>query len=117
MAKNTIKFSAIPSAPQAGVDPWQFAAISALKENVEIMVGARGDQPGRALFKGQIGVVAAPNQNMRQVTARGAGYTISDVTVPSIDDYVTLLGNVQTLANDVAAIRETLNTLINQLKA
>jgi hypothetical protein len=117
MAKNVIRFSAVPAVPQAGIDPWQFAAISALKENVEVMVGARGDQPGRAVFKGQIGVVPAPNQNMRQVTAQGAGYTVSNVTVPSIEDYTTLLGNVQTLANDVAAIRETLNTLINQLKA
>lgn len=117
MANRTIRFTAIPSAPQAGVDPWQYSAISALKENVEIMVGARGDQPGRAVFKGQLGVVPAPTQNMKQVTAQGAGYTVSNVTVPSIEDYVKLLENVQTLANDVASIRETLNTLILQLKS
>jgi hypothetical protein len=117
MASRTIRFSAIPPPPQAGIDPWQFATISALKENVEIMVGARGDQPGRAVFKGQVGVVPAPQQNLRQITAQGAGYTVSNVTVPSIEDYVKLLTDVQTLANDVASIRNTLNTLITQLKS
>jgi hypothetical protein len=54
---------------------------------------------------------------MRQVTAEGAGFTVSNVTVPSLDDYVKLLSNVQQLANDVASIRNTLNVLIQQLKA
>jgi hypothetical protein len=37
--------------------------------------------------------------------------------VPSLDDYTKLLVNVQQLANDVATVRNTLNTLIQQLKA
>jgi hypothetical protein len=53
---------------------------------------------------------------MTQVTATGAGYTISGVTVPSLDDYIKLAQNVQSLANDVANLRSTLNALISQLK-
>jgi hypothetical protein len=54
---------------------------------------------------------------MSRVTAEGAGFTISGVTVPSLDDYVKLLSNVQQLANDVASLRGTVNALIGQLKA
>jgi tRNA threonylcarbamoyladenosine modification (KEOPS) complex Pcc1 subunit len=53
---------------------------------------------------------------MQRVTAEGAGFTISGVTVPSLDDYTRLVTNVQQIANDVAALRATVNALINQLK-
>jgi hypothetical protein len=53
---------------------------------------------------------------MTQVTATGSGFTISGTNVPSLDDYVKLVVNVQQLANDVATLRSVVNTLINQLK-
>ena len=53
---------------------------------------------------------------MRQVTAKGAGFTISGQEVAGLDDYGLLLTDVQTLANDVAFTRTVLNALINQLK-
>jgi hypothetical protein len=119
MATRPVRFSAVPAIPQAGINPYEFAALTALKENVEILIGARGATAtaGKAVTKGQIGVNPAPEQNMKQITAEGAGYTVSGVTVPSIDDYAKLLTNVQTLANDVANLRATVNALINQLKA
>jgi hypothetical protein len=53
---------------------------------------------------------------MTRVTATGAGFTISGVNVPSADDYIKLVSDVQQLANDVANLRATVNTLVNQLK-
>jgi hypothetical protein len=53
---------------------------------------------------------------MRQVTATGAGFTISGVEVASLEDYGKLVTNVQQLANDVASLRDTVNVLINQLR-
>jgi hypothetical protein len=53
---------------------------------------------------------------MQRVTAEGTGFTISGVTVPSLEDYGKLIANVQQLANDVATLRNTVNALINQLK-
>ena len=113
------RFSAVPAVPLVGLNPAEYATITSLKENGELLIGARGQigESNRALLKGQITVSEAPQQAMRQVTAEGVGFTVSGVTVPSIDDYVKLLSNVQQLANDVAAVRNTLNVLIQQLKA
>lgn len=116
MATRPPRFSAIPSIPQQGVTDWQFSTLSAMKDNIELLTGARGSTAGVAITKGAVTVVAAPAQSMQRVTAEGTGYTISGVTVPSLDDYGKLVSNVQQLANDVASLRTTLNTLINQLK-
>ena len=116
MATRPPRFSAIPNIPQQGLTDWQFVTLNAMKENLELLTGARGSIAGTAITKGNITVVDAPTQTMQRVTAEGTGYTISGVTVPSLDDYGKLVTNVQQLSNDVAALRTTLNTLINQLK-
>ena len=111
------RFTSIPSIPQSGLTDWQFNTLTAMKENLELLTGARGSSSAtRAVVTGQIGVQPAPSQSMAQVTATGVGYTISGVTVPSLDDYIKLTQNVQSLANDVANLRNTLNALISQLK-
>ena len=53
---------------------------------------------------------------MPQVTAKGAGFTISGQNVVSLEDYDKLRQNVQTLADDLAFTRAVLNALIKQLK-
>jgi hypothetical protein len=119
MANRVARFNAIPPVPQGGLSPWEFATISALKENVELLTGARGGESAnanRALIKGQVTVSGAPTQQMTRITAEGNGFTINNVVVPSITDYVKLLRDVQQLANDVANLRNTVNTLIAQLK-
>lgn len=117
MASRGPRFAAIPSIPQGGLTDWQFNTLSAMKENIELLTGARGsDTSIRAVVAGQIGVDNPPAQAMIQVTAQGAGLIIGGATVPSLDDYAKLVSNVQQLANDVANLRTTLNTLINQLK-
>jgi hypothetical protein len=112
------RFSAIPNVPQSGVDFWQVQTLTAIKENLELLTGTGGELDGasKALTRGDIGITAAPPQAMRQVTATGAGFTISGVQVPSLDDYVKLVTNVQQLANDVATLRTAVNALINQLR-
>jgi hypothetical protein len=110
-------FTAIPAIPQAGLTDWQYRVLSAMKEDVELLTGARASGALRALTRSQLTVSDAPTQSLQQVTAEGVGFTISGVQVPSLDDYVKLLSNVQQIANDVAQIRNTLNTLIQQLKA
>lgn len=118
MTRIKTRFTAIPDIPATGLSSWQAQTLSAMKENVELLIGVRGEKTGasRAVTKAQIGVAAAPDQNMQRVTATGAGFTISGVNVPSLEDYGALLTNVQELANDVARLRNTLNTLIQQLK-
>lgn len=116
MATRGPRFTAIPNVPLQGLTDWQFQTLNAMKENLELLMGARGNASAAAVTRGSLTVVSAPAQNMVRVTADGSGYTISGVSVPSLDDYVKLISNVQQLANDVAALRNTVNTLIAQLK-
>ena len=118
MAIRPPRFTAIPSIPQQGLSDWQFSTLNAMKENIELLTGARGANAASAtaLTRGSVTVANPPAQRMTQVTATGAGFTISGVTVPSLDDYVKLAGNVQQLANDVATLRSVVNALLNQLK-
>jgi hypothetical protein len=112
------RFSAIPNPPQTEMSSWQYQMLGAIKENVELLTGSHGEKDGasRAVTKASITVVQAPVQTMRQITAQGAAINLDGAVVPAMDDYVELLKNVQTLANDVALIRETLNALITQLR-
>lgn len=116
MATRAARFTAIPNIPLQGLTDWQFQTLNAMKENLELLMGARGSASAAAVTRGSVTVTAAPTQSMVRVTAEGVGYTISGVSVPSLDDYSKLITNVQQLANDVAALRNTVNTLITQLK-
>lgn len=112
------RFTAIPDVPQAGVDFWQVQTLTAMKENVELLAGTGGELDGlsKAITRGDVSITSAPAQTMTRVTAAGAGFTISGVQVPSLDDYSKLISDVQQLANDVADLRATVNALINQLR-
>lgn len=117
MAARGPQFTAIPAIPQSGLNDWLFNTLTAMKENIELLIGARGiDNSARAVVKGQVTVDNPPVQTMISVTAQGTGFTINGVTVPSLDDYGNLISDVQQLADDVANLRRTVNTLINQLK-
>jgi len=118
MAVRPPRFTAIPNIPQQGLTDWQFQTLNAMKENLELLIGVRGNSAvsAAAITRGAITVSDAPTQTMQRVTAEGTGFTISGVTVPSLEDYGRLVTNVQQLANDVATLRNTVNALINQLK-
>lgn len=119
MATRNPTFTAIPSVPQVGLQPWQYFFYNAIKENLELLTGSRnGTSVGnRAVTSDQITVNPAPEQQMKKITATGSAVQIDKVTVPTAEDYATLMSNVQALANDVANLRETVNVLIKQLKA
>lgn len=113
------RFTGIPSLPQSNIDAWQMSLLGALKENVELLTGSRGeaDAASRALLRGQFTVSQPPAPQFIALSARGAGLTVSGVQVPSLTDYVALLRDVQLLANDVSRLRATVDTLIQQLRA
>ena len=112
------RFTPIPAIPTSSMSDWQFNTLSAMKENIELLTGSRGEKDGtsRALTTGVVKVKEAPAQTLPRITAQGNAVNISGVTVPDMSDYAELLKNVQMLANDVTAIRDTLNTLISQLR-
>lgn len=112
-------FSAVPPAPNGDNKEWQFRFNNAVKQNIELLTGQRGTSSDRSLLRGQVTVNLAGELNMRQVTATGLSVAVNSGTstlVVTQADYAKLLVDVQTLANDVANIRATLNALISQLK-
>lgn len=113
------RYVAIPAVPLAGVEEWQARLLNALKENVELLTGARGepDSASAAVNLSRLSVDTPPAQVMRQVSARGSGVTISGANVPLLEDYNQSLADLQRLANDVAALRATVEILIRQLRS
>lgn len=112
------RFAGIPSLPQVGVEEWQYRFLNPLKQNVELLIGTRGEQDlsSRALLKSSVVITGAPEPSLRTVSAVGSGFTISGAQVPSLADYQLLVKDVQALTNDVAQLRATVNTLISQLR-
>lgn len=112
------RYVAVPPVPLTGLDEVQAQLLNALKENVELLAGIRGEPDGAsaALNRASLRVSVPPAQVMVQVTARGDGVTVGGASVPTIEDYVRLLSDVQRLANDVTNLRATVEVLIRQLR-
>lgn len=112
------RFTGIPDVPQSGVDEWQFRTLDALKQNVELLAGIRGEVDGAsaAVLRSNITTRAAIQEQYQGLSARGTGFTINGVQVPSLEDYAALLRDFQLLAQDVATLRTTLSSLISQLR-
>ena len=113
------KFQGIPAIPNEKIPQWQFDLLSAMKENIEILMGARG--PGRAITNDAVGVAAQAFQVMTQVSARGdyinTTAALNANGAPSLADYVKLLNDVQQLATDVSKIQDALNALLQNMRA
>ena len=116
------RFTSVPAVPQGGFTDYQTVLIGAVKENVELLTGLRGevDTASKAVTQGQITVNEMGQQRMQQVSAVGAGSTITisgtSYDLANLDDVSKLIIDVQTLAGDVAEMRATLNFLLRQLK-
>ena len=116
------RFTSVPAVPQGGFTDYQTVLIGAVKENIELLTGLRGeaDVVSKAITQGQVTVNQMGQQKMQQVTAKGDGSTITisgtAYDLANLSDVRKLIVDVQTLAGDVAEMRATLNFLIKQLK-
>lgn len=112
------RYTAVPAVPLVGIEEWQSQLLNALKENVELLTGTRGepDLASVAINRARLTVAVPPTQEMVQVSANGSGVTISGANVPVLEDYSQLITDVQKLANDVANLRATVEVLIAQLR-
>lgn len=112
------RYTAVPAVPLVGIEEWQSQLLNALKENVELLTGTRGepDLASAAINRARLAVQVPPAQTMVQVSAQGSGVTISGANIPILEDYVQLITDVQKLANDVANLRATVEVLITQLR-
>lgn len=117
------EFVPIPKIPQQDVSPWMYAVLTALAENMEVVMGVRTDNV-RAVTSDSITVVPQAFQFLKRITADGSGYTASgggnlpsSVSVPSLDDHVKLAQDVQSVINDLTRIESALNVLLTQLRS
>ena len=116
------RFTSVPAVPQGGFTDYQTVLIGAVKENVELLTGLRGevDTVSKAVTQGQVTVNEMGQQKLQQTSAKGTGsvITISGTSyeLANLDDFRKLILDVQTLAGDVAEMRATLNFLLRQLK-
>ena len=116
------RFTSVPAVPQGGFTDYQTVLIGAVKENVELLTGLRGevDTVSKAVTQGQVTVNEMGQQKLQQTSAKGSGsvITISGTSyeLANLDDFRKLIIDVQTLAGDVAEMRATLNFLLRQLK-
>jgi len=116
------RFTSVPAVPQGGFTDYQTVLIGAVKENIELLTGLRGeaDVVSKAITQGQVTVNQMGQQKMQQVTAKGDGSTITisgtAYDLANLDDVRKLIVDVQTLAGDVAEMRATLNFLIKQMR-
>jgi hypothetical protein len=99
------RFVGIPAIPLQDMADWEAQVFHGVKENVELLCGTRGesDEASKAVTKGNISVSSMEQQSMRVISG--------------IADLQDLVEATQVLANDLAEQRNTLNTLIEQLKA
>ncbi len=113
------QYQGLPAIPSEQIPQWQYDILSAMKENIEIMMGQRG--PGRSVTNDTVNVIAADRQVMKQLSARGDFYELTtsggQIFFPTRDDYVKLLNDTQQLAIDVANIQAALNTLLENLRS
>ena len=116
------RFTSVPAVPQGGFTDYQTVLIGAVKENVELLTGLRGevDTVSKAVTQGQVTVNEMGQQKLQQTSAKGTGSVITidgtDYELANLDDFRKLILDVQTLSGDVAEMRATLNFLLRQLK-
>lgn len=112
------RFTAIPDVPTRVGAQWEAQMLDALKQNVELLAGLRGesDNISRAVRRGDIRIRSVPNPTFTRVTAEAKGFTISGERVADFDDYTKLINDVQRLGNDVVLLRQVVNALIAQMR-
>ena len=72
------RYTGIPAVPTTGVDMWQAQMFQALKQNVELLAGIRGeaDLASKAITKQQVDLADPPAQVMTAVSAAAAGTNV-----------------------------------------
>lgn len=112
------RFVGIPNVPTEGMNVPQLSVLNALKQNVELLAGIRGesDSDSAAVLKGSINTSKMAAQSITKVTAIGAGFTIDGVNLASAEDFGKLVSDVQLVINDMTNLRDFVTKFINNLK-
>ncbi len=112
------RFVAIPEIPQSGLKDWESSILSALKEDVELLIGSRGegDFESLSVTRGDIRAVPISKVALLGISARGDGFNISGQDVAGLADYRLLITNFYQIAQDVQGLRNTVNFLLQNMR-
>ena len=131
------RFSGIPEIPEGLGQEWAPALIGALKQNVELLAGIRGEQDqasaavlkgeldvSRVMYRGSITANRVPPPNLtepsydafEQVTASGQGFKINNVDVASLEDHVDLIEDVSRVINNSQRVANDLTRLFQDVR-
>jgi hypothetical protein len=113
------RFTAIPDIPTNVGAEWEAQMLDAVKQNVELLAGIRGETDGisKAVLQGNVKVQPPGQPTFSRVTAEAKGLILSGgERVADADDYFKLINDVQRLGNDVALLRNIVTALISQLR-
>ena len=112
------RFVAIPELPVSGLLDFQVLLFGAVKENVELLSGTRGeaDLSSRAIVRGDIEVKQLGTQNLVQINTSNNTLPTSFPTSAPVAGFIDLRNDVQTLADDLFRTREAFDLLVANLK-
>ena len=107
---------ATPEVPNTLLD-WQAILFSAIKENVELLTGTRGesDLASMAVVRGDFTVQQVGAQVMGSINTSHNLTPTSLAEAAPLDSFTDLRGDVQLLANDLYYTRQALDLLIRNL--
>lgn len=116
MARQQYVFTGLPSVPQGIGDQAQYRLLQGLKQNVEALIGARGDTTGQAVLRGQVTVNQVQELAVKQVSVSNSAISVSGQAVPTYSDFNSVVADLQRMRADMESMRQTLNALIAQLR-
>jgi len=107
---------ATPEVPVMLLD-WQGVLFSAIKENVELLTGTRGegDLASMAIVRGDISVRQVGAQSMNSINTSHNLTPVAFSNCAPLDSFLDLRNDVQALANDVYNTRRALDLLIRNI--
>ena len=104
-------YTPIRDIPMSGLSEWEYAILQAMKENIEVLMGQRGNS--HAVTSDQITATLA-NPAYQQFLASGA-YGGAGPYADGVD-YGKLVQTVYNIATDLQNLRATVNTLLTQIQ-
>lgn len=116
MARQQYIFTGLPNVPQTGMDQAQYRLLQGLKQNVEALVGSRGNAIGQAVLRGQVTVDQMQPLTVKQVSVGNSAISVAGQAVPTYSDFASVVADLQKLRGDIELMRQTLNALIAQLR-
>lgn len=96
-------FSPVPDITQPDLTAWERAMFDAVKQNLEMLAGGRGNEH-TAVLRGDIAT-----DYPSDVQSTGAYVTISGNNVPTLEEHLLL-------RNDVLILRQVVADLLSRLK-